>query len=1028
MSKSEHSPGNMALRLDHEIAQLLLLPDEHRKINQSPAVVLPGALEDLIEYFSLDPDSLPIKLLEKHVRDCGECIGKVDSWPSGIIDMLLECMSATAKSHLGLYDCMSVAIDFGQNGLFSKLLAYTEFSKEGFSTIQADQVLSNHEILDATLDHLNHSTVSSDDYSSVVTPWFVQACKQGHLTHAIHICMKSRDTLYITSAIEYIRAYISEDINLPNIRRLMRYTRATQDDLQVLWIQAFRAQTVCHLDRVRTIMQAGYRGSQIHRVMVREIALGSDTALISTILDNWQIPNSTGAVPTYDYRNREVIPVSPSCINVAEDEYNIAVSKVLSRAITSQRADFCAVLFKKGASLILQGDSLITQAVRSGPAVGLQEDAIIKMFLTASRSWPDPQAVLDYTLLRAVEYGREQLMLDLLHDGASAVAYGGECWYIALCAARDNLLRGLVGNDGARNDLSNSFQDFASGLARRLDDLDEQCAKLLKLHNAGFKDQQCFGWVFSTLCNHGLLTPHRAKLLLHCGASADHRQLLDSTLTNGDLSTFQALVASCGDSQIIEEVFLQVCQNISESGSSCFFKSNDPSSAISIMEVLLQSQIKHEHLNTALHQLTRKAVQEESLVPVVYGLLRSGAQFGETGGETLGRCYALNDAGLMSLAVSSVPPMQARSGALKYLLSEAVAENKDENEVCNIIPNLLKSRETYHLRIGISHNVLLDIVGFIFNEGAASAIVVRKFFSCIKIDSSLENCTSNCGSHIETLLSYAINTLEDCDNQIFRCEQIAEVIDWMRQVGQEWRCRDPSLSTHTCSLDDDALNRLLLQSSSKGLLIILLKLLDFQLAGFTVLWSIFLSTERRDPITAPPNQLPFHFTGGLGFSPSVVGLAMSILGVVGILCQLTLYPRVNARFGLLRSTIYSLFFFPIAYLMAPYLSLLTSFQANQFLLWVGIILVALIVIAARTFAIPGIVLLSNNAASGPEVLGTVHGLGAAVSSAFRTIGPIVAGHWYGDGLQRGMIGEAWWLLALSAIAGCVPVFWVKDGK
>lgn len=204
--------------------------------------------------------------------------------------------------------------------------------------------------------------------------------------------------------------------------------------------------------------------------------------------------------------------------------------------------------------------------------------------------------------------------------------------------------------------------------------------------------------------------------------------------------------------------------------------------------------------------------------------------------------------------------------------------------------------------------------------------------------------------------------------------------------------------------------------------------LDFQLAGFTVLWSIFLSTERRDPITAPPNQLPFHFTGGLGFSPSVVGLAMSILGVVGILCQLTLYPRVNARFGLLRSTIYSLFFFPIAYLMAPYLSLLTSFQANQFLLWVGIILVALIVIAARTFAIPGIVLLSNNAASGPEVLGTVHGLGAAVSSAFRTIGPIVAGHWYGDGLQRGMIGEAWWLLALSAIAGCVPVFWVKDGK
>lgn len=204
--------------------------------------------------------------------------------------------------------------------------------------------------------------------------------------------------------------------------------------------------------------------------------------------------------------------------------------------------------------------------------------------------------------------------------------------------------------------------------------------------------------------------------------------------------------------------------------------------------------------------------------------------------------------------------------------------------------------------------------------------------------------------------------------------------------------------------------------------------LDFQLGGFTALWTMFLSTERRDPKTGPPIQLPFRFTGGLGFSPSVVGLAMSILGVVGIICQLTLYPRVNARFGLLRSTAYSLFFFPIAYLIAPYLSLLASASANQFFLWTGIILVALIVIAARTFAIPGIVLLTNNSAPGPEVLGTIHGLGAAVSSAFRTIGPIVAGQWYSNGLERDMIAEAWWLLALSAIMGCIPVFWVKDGK
>lgn len=205
-------------------------------------------------------------------------------------------------------------------------------------------------------------------------------------------------------------------------------------------------------------------------------------------------------------------------------------------------------------------------------------------------------------------------------------------------------------------------------------------------------------------------------------------------------------------------------------------------------------------------------------------------------------------------------------------------------------------------------------------------------------------------------------------------------------------------------------------------------ILDFQLGGFTALWSMFLSSEKNDPRTGPQPQLPFSFTGGLGFSPSVVGMAMSVLGFVGIVCQFLLYPRVNARFGLLRSTIYSLFFFPVAYLIAPYLSLIAASSDNQFVLWSGIVLVALILIGARTFAIPGVVLLTNNASPGPEVLGTIHGLGAAVSSAFRTVGPIVAGKWYSDGLKRNIIGEPWWLLAFSAMLGCIPVFWVKDGK
>lgn len=202
---------------------------------------------------------------------------------------------------------------------------------------------------------------------------------------------------------------------------------------------------------------------------------------------------------------------------------------------------------------------------------------------------------------------------------------------------------------------------------------------------------------------------------------------------------------------------------------------------------------------------------------------------------------------------------------------------------------------------------------------------------------------------------------------------------------------------------------------------------DFQLGGFTALWSMFLSTERRNPQTDAEPQLPFKFSGGVGFQPSTVGIAMSLLGFVGIFCQLTLYPRINARFGLIRSTRYALLIFPIPYAIAPYLSLLTASTTLHFLLWPGIAVVALLMISARTFAIPGIVLLTNNASPGPEVLGTLHGLGAAVSSAFKTIGPIVAGRWYGDGYAKGIIGQAWWFLSLSALLGCLPAFWVKDG-
>lgn len=90
---------------------------------------------------------------------------------------------------------------------------------------------------------------------------------------------------------------------------------------------------------------------------------------------------------------------------------------------------------------------------------------------------------------------------------------------------------------------------------------------------------------------------------------------------------------------------------------------------------------------------------------------------------------------------------------------------------------------------------------------------------------------------------------------------------------------------------------------------------DFHLGAFTNLWSLFLSTPRS--AADSPISLPLTFTGGLGMPAATVGLATSILGMLGMALQLFLYPTVHARLGTLTSFRYSLLLFPIAYLLAP---------------------------------------------------------------------------------------------------------------
>ncbi|KAJ6787408.1 hypothetical protein PWT90_04808 [Aphanocladium album] len=209
--------------------------------------------------------------------------------------------------------------------------------------------------------------------------------------------------------------------------------------------------------------------------------------------------------------------------------------------------------------------------------------------------------------------------------------------------------------------------------------------------------------------------------------------------------------------------------------------------------------------------------------------------------------------------------------------------------------------------------------------------------------------------------------------------------------------------------------------------------LTFHIGTFNALWFVFLSTPVYDPSSATTTpRLPFRFTGGLGMPPQRVGMAMAILGVIGILMQLLLYPTLSARLGTIRSWRLSLLCFPLAYFIVPYLAVVPSAALPPAAkagaaVWLAICGVLFVQVTGRTFALPSMAILVNNCSPHPSVLGTVHGLGQSVSSAARTIGPMVGGTVYGFGLKRGYVGVVWWALSGMAVCACLASLLVKEG-
>lgn len=222
---------------------------------------------------------------------------------------------------------------------------------------------------------------------------------------------------------------------------------------------------------------------------------------------------------------------------------------------------------------------------------------------------------------------------------------------------------------------------------------------------------------------------------------------------------------------------------------------------------------------------------------------------------------------------------------------------------------------------------------------------------------------------------------------------------------------------------------------TKNLVVTLLArgFMSMHIGAFQTLWFIFLSTPRSSEEAAPTAHDAFHFTGGLALPPRQIGVIMSILGGLGIIFQITAYPWTHEKFGTASCFRASIALFPLVYFVTPFLATVHSsskppLPSAGVLVWAGIFGILGVHVMGRTFAIPSSTILVNNACPHPSVLSTVHSLAMSVNSGMLMFGPLTGGLLFSLGLDKGMVGLAFWVLMCQSCVGLVFGMLAREGS
>jgi hypothetical protein len=173
---------------------------------------------------------------------------------------------------------------------------------------------------------------------------------------------------------------------------------------------------------------------------------------------------------------------------------------------------------------------------------------------------------------------------------------------------------------------------------------------------------------------------------------------------------------------------------------------------------------------------------------------------------------------------------------------------------------------------------------------------------------------------------------------------------------------------------------------------------------------------------SPDIHLPFKFAGGFGIDSKQIGLLFTVYGVFGMLIQFFVFPPFARRYGVLNCLKACSVAFPLTYIATPFTALLPTNHMRQ-----GVMMAIMLVKCfCGIFAFPCSTILLTNSAASLKILGTLNGVATSISALGRAAGPALAGATFTGGVDVGYVIVSWWTLALVAIIGAVPVWFLIE--